>query len=47
MPTLSCEQIGASGGQVMNDARNMTRVRASIGGVIAAKSIESEGLVTL
>lgn len=36
MPTLSYEQIGASGGQVVKDARDITRVRASLGVVIAA-----------
>jgi hypothetical protein len=48
-PKLSYEQIGASGEsalKVMNDARDATRVRASLGVVIAAKSIESEDLVT-
>jgi hypothetical protein len=34
------------GGQVVKDARDITRVRASLGVVIAAKSIESEDLVT-
>lgn len=36
MPTLSYEQIGASGGQVVKDVRDITRVRASLGVVIAA-----------